>query len=513
MNRLIIGISLVFLILSFGSQAGATNWYVDNAAAGSNNGKSWTDAWESFAKINWSSVSCGDTIYISGGSTGTTKTYAEALTVGKSCTAGSPLTITVGTGSSHNGTVKISPKGTGITITNKNYITIDGQSGGDGQRHIEITGRNTMPGLYISGTSVSSDIRYLYLHDIGLTNNNWHRAVLYEFSTNDAFSGHELSYSLINNTVDCIDVLGPEQKAAGYGGVKIHHNTISCWDDGIQPSGSTDIYNNDISRATYIGVGHPDGIQVYGSYVRIYNNYFHGFLDYEAGNSVIYFEPDGAHNMNFNGKAPCCYQVYNNVFYETRTASASMTAIQCGWSDPDWKSLRDVYIVNNTIIGAFRWGYVDGWGGTTLDKSAVTNFYIMNNIFYNPVSSGRVAWGFSRPSYIKTPVNYGSYGSGASIIVDYNICYGTGAAQVGYLGTLYNYAGWKATSGCQASGLSKNPLLDSNLKPLSSSPAVNKGHPWTSLFTTDKDGVERGTSWSMGAYENTVGSAAPKPLK
>ncbi len=51
-----------------------TNHYVDKNASGSNNGSSWSNAWESFSAISWSSVSAGDVVYVSGGSDSTVYT-------------------------------------------------------------------------------------------------------------------------------------------------------------------------------------------------------------------------------------------------------------------------------------------------------------------------------------------------------------------------------------------------------------------------------------------------------
>lgn len=83
--------SLIFL---FASQLFAANWYVDNTASGANNGTSWTNAWESLADISWGSISAGDNIYISGGST--SKTYAETLTPTCKGTAVNYITIIAG---------------------------------------------------------------------------------------------------------------------------------------------------------------------------------------------------------------------------------------------------------------------------------------------------------------------------------------------------------------------------------------------------------------------------------
>jgi hypothetical protein len=75
------------LVFSFcTTNAYAANWYV-RPSGGSGAGTSWTAAWNGLSGISWGSVACGDTIWVAGGS------YSQTLTVQKTCTSGSRLSI------------------------------------------------------------------------------------------------------------------------------------------------------------------------------------------------------------------------------------------------------------------------------------------------------------------------------------------------------------------------------------------------------------------------------------
>jgi len=100
-------LSVLFLFIT--TITNATDYYVDNTVPSSGNGLSWATAWKNISNISWSSIQPGDIVYISGGSDSTQ--YNEQLTVGKSGTAGSPITIIAGkyspSSSGHSGRVII----------------------------------------------------------------------------------------------------------------------------------------------------------------------------------------------------------------------------------------------------------------------------------------------------------------------------------------------------------------------------------------------------------------------
>src|ERR1700722_8113590 len=53
-----------------GISTGTRNWYVDNALSSNGDGITWATAWSALANIGWDRIAPGDTIYISGGTSG-----------------------------------------------------------------------------------------------------------------------------------------------------------------------------------------------------------------------------------------------------------------------------------------------------------------------------------------------------------------------------------------------------------------------------------------------------------
>lgn len=175
LQKMAILVGIVFFILFFGafSKSQAAVHYVDKAAQGRNNGSSWTDAWRSFADINWGIISAGDTVYISGGSE--SKIYYETLNIKKSGESGKLITITKGMDSGHNGTVIIDGSGTresGVYVYGHNYIKVsklelkNHKSKDNGSMCEGSISLSHVKGLIIDGNRIQNDrTRGISIHD------------------------------------------------------------------------------------------------------------------------------------------------------------------------------------------------------------------------------------------------------------------------------------------------------------------------------------------------------------
>src|SRR5208282_4634381 len=139
----------LLVVMMLGCKATAATWYVDNTATGSHNGTSWANAWTSISQI--SGVSAGDTVYISGGPTGSSQTYSMSSTwLPIAGTTNAPIIYQIGQDSSHNGAAIFSNNGAGNWLNSGVVnVTISGNAG-DGQMHFALT--NFVTGMYGNGT-------------------------------------------------------------------------------------------------------------------------------------------------------------------------------------------------------------------------------------------------------------------------------------------------------------------------------------------------------------------------
>lgn len=500
-------VGLIFLLVGTGTGWAAT-YYVDNAALGSNNGTSWTNAWNSFASVIWGAggVKAADTLYISGGST--SKTYTASATgmlkIGASGTSGSPITIATGAKSpspmGHDGTVIFEGSGTQwgmIYADTRNYIVLDGEKSGARNWTTQncTTINDAAPIIVSNGTG--NKVSYITILTAGMG--------IYATRANSL----EISYCSITDVRnDCaIRSIVSNAGATQYGLSKFHHNTIQTnystvngvGPDGIQSGTSTDIYNNVFYSigGPIVSAQHPDMCQTAGRYHRIYNNIFRNPVD-----SAI--DLDAQNNW---GQAVSHFWVYNNVFCSdssnTMPGPAWPTGIRWYW--PTGSAISDVVIANNTFVD-FMGDGVSGGNCIRVElggAETVTDVVIKNNLFYNA----------ARTNYYLITIWASSNATAADWGVDYNLtnagAHGTTAVNVD--GSAYTQAHPRTSAPTFVSYTHTNPSNDFHLSALDTT-ARGQGVDLSAYFTTDKDGVARpnGAAWDIGAYASSgSGTATP----
>ena len=269
----------------------AADWYV-RPSGGSGSGTNWNTAWNGFSNISWSSVACGDTIWVAGG------TYTQDLVPKKNCTSGSRLYIrrarsdasectgAAGWNTSFDTTVQ--QVRSGISFNgNYNNITISGRTTSSGGAHgwwINFTGDTSGPGIeWPNGSNASyNTIEYMDVQGPG-----------------------NITYSSDGRGIDAT----PFSSATGN---TFSHMKIFGWESGVYNvgiDGSTfeyiDMY--DIMAVNWSSY-HPNGIYISGSKNGIirYSKFHKGPGGNAVGEGIFFEQAGGASN----------WQIYGNLFYD-----------------------------------------------------------------------------------------------------------------------------------------------------------------------------------------------------
>jgi len=451
------------VIILIASTAHAANWYVDNAVSVSGDGTSWATAWKNLTNIT--RVTAGDTVYISGGSTGNTQTYAVPTGAWQPTggSLGNPITYQIGQDAGHNGTVIFTiPSGTNPWLyldTSQSNLVISGDAG-DGAQHFKITNEACAGYGCVDGNlGRANHVRISYV------NFQTQGSIMYFW--NNGGSGYATGLEIDHNVMDAdpsadhLIFIAPA--CTGYGQNWIHDNVMTGLTlsnglgvDFIQDGfGCLDIYNNwfHSSVGAYTSGQHQDGYQSISNvqYLKIYNNRFTNISNY-----AIYIEgaASGSNGANL--------MFYNNQIEYTDSAfgSGGHQGIAIG-PHVGGLSWTNVLVANNTFVD-----YVGSWCIAVRDPGPYsppvtwTNVRVINNICWN--GSGNI---------IDTGVTN----------LD-NITSKTGTHFVRYtefsLTNDMHLLGADTTFGGQGANLSSD-------------------------FTTDKDGYARQATgaWDIGAYE------------
>ncbi|HZH27651.1 MAG TPA: choice-of-anchor Q domain-containing protein [Azospirillaceae bacterium] len=282
-------------------------YYVNNAVSSSGNGTSWSSAWKSFANIPWSSVKPGDTIYVSGGSSG--RTYTETLNVGASGAAGAPITIAKSTEPGHNGPVVIDGQNSryyGVVVNGRNHVEIENFSI---RNHSEagVSVKYATAGVVIENNDVYSG---------------------------DPGGGNARGFDVRNSS-----------------GVVVRNNSYgtptntAAQTDGIWSSNNNGVVfeNNRIVISNSNTNGHSDGIQSYLDYnITVRNNWIEQANTATTDNHGMWLSDTR------NGGV---LKVYNNVVYAPNLTRDSVVT---HWAEPSWAENGTIKLWSNTIYGGSR---------------------------------------------------------------------------------------------------------------------------------------------------------------
>ena len=465
MKKLLLLLTLCVLTLFLCPAAQAAKyWYVDSAATGLNNGTSWANAWTKMSQIT--GLSAGDTVYFSGGPSGSSRTYPSDVWSPnypgqwqpKGGSAGSPITYTVGQEASHNGTVIFDClNGDYFLAWGLSHLVVSGDAG-DGVPHFRVI--NCGEGAY-AGNGGYTDVRFAYIDfEVGTS------GIDFQGTSYQVEVDHCIFNVMSPNADHCMTAVfsGADYDTSA----KIHDNTIYVPNgpvnsyggngaDAFQASGSGfSFYNNLVVGywTNFTGNQHQDGWQGLGpgQYIKIYGNTFVNMANY-----AVFPEPytGGFTNM----------LIYNNVMMLQGPNIVPGTTLQAlvVAGDPT-KPATNVHVFNNTVVDyqnsygiAFRNPYTNNSANTFFNCSAE------NNVFIN--SPGSII-----DPNVSTKANvFITSGSASANVLSYTALAGT----------------------------------NNNLHLKAGSSLIDAGISMAAYATTDKDGVIRpqGSAWDIGAYE------------
>jgi hypothetical protein len=489
-------------------------WYVDSSVASSGNGQSWATAWKSFSSIQWSGINPGDTLYISGGPSGNTKTYTESWSVQKGGTAGQPITIGVDAADpNHNGIAVFDydAKGdsaavNGITVS-RDYITVDGNVAGE--NHIQIKNLRNIYDRNAAYALYADSVEGTVVDHVTFINNNG--PVRLQYSTKATISNCDM----LQVRGDAAVFLGGSAQPQEWDINRIFNNYIEILyndaapssgpyggPDGIQADSATSIFNNIfkvIPTTVYTSNQHPDGIQFANAHhLLVYNNEFINVGDSNIDIGAWSFDgsPINIHDI----------QIYNNIFRIEEDIDIYPDFIRLYANPGNIASINNLKIMNNLFIDNNDWTPIKfyDYGG---NPSGSGN-EIKNNIFYN--------LGRGDQWYAAWSIEDSSGFSSGSWTFDGNIYYNpSNTPHVVFRGTDYAAGAWVSAKEPHGKTHSPSfiryaPFAKNNDFHLAGSDSVAKDSGMTlAYFSADKEGIARpqGSAWDIGPHEQAYGQA------
>ena len=360
-------IPLLLLMLAVtAAESFAGNWYVAKGATGSNNGTSWTNAWNEMNQINFSTVACGDTVWIAGG------TYTSTLSVNKTCTSGTQLYIkkvlvsdpvcTSPCDATYD--TQIILNNVGINAGGGAYWTVDGRVGTPTANNFGISARFTGTNYGIEfGSGVSSNhLTFSHIEVYGpacvtaqTCNGDTHAFdIRWSAGTNDSIT---VDHCWLHRESEIIWI-GPSTPNLTFQHTQIDTSATTASEHADLVYGSAVTITNLTFRYNRIFASDNDGM-LFESGGTINGFYFYGNLFYHSMGQIIVFKT----GMNVSN-----VYMYNNVFEWDPTAIFP--------SGNQWQSF--IRFDSTPTSGAFENNVLEdltagGWGGMAADYNAYSS--------------------------------------------------------------------------------------------------------------------------------------------
>jgi len=449
----------VFTFMALASSAPAAVWYVDSSVASSGDGTSWTTAWKNVSNIG--GLSAGDTVYFSGGPSGSSQTYSVTSNWSpRGGSSGNPIVYETGQDANHNGTVIFNGNRTWDYFTPASYVTFNGNV--SGARHMVFTNANaaTTSNFSVLMSETSSTMYNQVFRYVDFTG-----AVYITPCNGTEFDHCKFEANNWNNRDIFLQGDGSQSSATeGF----IHDceiwvvadsGTTYTGDDGLA-GGNITVSNCffgtvPIPANSYIGQAqqHQDLIQGAYGQIHVLNTWF-----------------QGSHQYGFYGEYAYqggSYWVINCVFVNIK-----VFAVAIGPDSPNY-TLPNNIVANNLCIDGGGLGVNNGASYSGINYSGSI---VANNISVNTTSTDLS-------------------GSGLSVVKNV-----TSFPTSGFV----SYSQSLDTSG---QGTNNNFHLNAT-----ATTAIGQGTNLTPNFTFDRDGNSRPATgaWDIGPY--MYGSASTNPI-
>jgi len=398
-------------IAAFAFHGFSATWYLDNAATGTGAGSSWVNAFTNPTQLTTSVLAPGDTVFVSGGTSG--KTYTNSLTAVESGTTANPIRYRIGQETNHNG-VATFPALSFETFQN---ITFDGARSPSFQPAASVfnlsrnaanmgfrTTRTNGLGVYANGAGgVNNKLRWVEVGPHGTTNNvgdiNGIRLLNLTSLSNFVVEYcwiHDIQNDGINHNLTTAN-------PTTWDAIIVRDTLIErTGDDGAQWScnGISMIRCNLYDHWRPLYNGHPDQIQFAGgasSYLKVVN-----CILGNKGNSLVI----GEFLISEGGTiGPMLFA--GNVYANTRDWAwrdiQAYGATHNAWRPNDDVSVNqgfwtNLWVVNNTVYyqrtTPFQFGKADPTGDTRSVLDLRINGIIANNLLvdtkYNTDTGGNL---------------------------------------------------------------------------------------------------------------------------